>query len=170
MSKDNDVNLLELNRYRNVNQKDVDLVKGFLSGKYKENKLPSWAKAFKNDLSVVKNDLKLGDRIVVSNQEREALMRRLIYDKNSDVPPSRDAGYYLIKKRYANISRRQWLAFLKAQRVIRLTDNAPRKAKRGGKKSTTNDKMSSKEVTTIIGNSFFGAPGSLGRGMGREKG
>ena len=134
MSKDNDVNLLELNRYRNVNQKDVDLVKGFLSGKYKENKLPSWAKAFKNDLSVVKNELKLGDRIVVSNQEREALMRRLIYDKNSDVPPSRDAGYYLIKKRYANISRRQWLAFLKAQRVIRLTDNAPRKAKRGGKK------------------------------------
>ena len=129
-----EVNLLELNRYRNVNQKDVDNVISFLSGKNKEASLPSWAKAFKTHLSLEKGKLKLGDRIVVSNQERETLMRRLIYDKDSDVPPSRDAGYYLIKKRYANISRRQWLAFLKAQRVIRLTDNAPRKTKRGGKK------------------------------------
>lgn len=129
-----EVNLLELNRYRNVNQTDIEKVKLFLSGKSKEKTLPSWAKAFKEHLSVEKGNLKLGDRIVVSNQEREALMRKLIYDKDSDVPPSRDAGYYLIKKRYANISRRQWLAFLKAQRVIRLTDNAPRKTKRGGKK------------------------------------
>ena len=134
MSKDTDVNLLELNRYRNVNEKDVENVKLFLSGKNKETKLPSWARAFKEHLSLEKGNLKLGDRIVVANQEREALMRKLIYDKESDVPPSRDAGYYLIKKRYANISRRQWLAFLKAQRVIRLTDNAPRKTKRGGKK------------------------------------
>ena len=97
-----EVNLLELNRYRNVNQKDVDNVISFLSGKNKEASLPSWAKAFKTHLSLEKGKLKLGDRIVVSNQERETLMRRLIYDKDSDVPPSRDAGYYLIKKRYAN--------------------------------------------------------------------
>lgn len=129
-----DINLLELNRYRNVNQSDVETVKSFLSGNNKKQVLPSWAKAFKEHLSLEKGNLKLGDRVVVSNQEREALLRKLIYDKDSDVPPSRDAGYYLIKKRYANISRRQWLAFLKAQRVIRLTDNAPRKTKRGGKK------------------------------------
>ena len=136
MAKKEDVNLLELNRYRNVNERDVENVKLFLSGKNKETKLPSWAKAFKAHLSLENGNLKLGDRIVVANQEREALMRRLIYSKDSDVPPSRDAGYYLIKKRYANISRRQWLAFLKAQRVIRLTDNAPMKTKRGGKKLT----------------------------------
>ena len=136
MAKKDDVNLLELNRYRNVNERDVENVKLFLSGKNKETKLPSWAKAFKDHLSLENGNLKLGDRIVVANQEREALMRRLIYSKDSDVPPSRDAGYYLIKKRYANISRRQWLAFLKAQRVIRLTDNAPMKTKRGGKKLT----------------------------------
>lgn len=127
-------NLIELNRYRNVNQKDVDNTKLFVAGKIKESELPTWAKRFKDDLSVKDNQLILGDRIVVSNQEREALMRKLIYDSKSDVAPSRDAGYYLIKKRYANISRRQWLAFLKAQRVIRKTDNAPRKAKQGGKK------------------------------------
>ena len=98
-----DVNLLELNRYRNVNERDVENVKLFLSGKNKETKLPSWAKAFKAHLSLEKGNLKLGDRIVVANQEREALMRKLIYSKDSDVPPSRDAGYYLIKKRYANM-------------------------------------------------------------------
>ena len=81
-----EVNLLELNRYRNVNQKDVDNVISFLSGKNKEASLPSWAKAFKTHLSLEKGKLKLGDRIVVSNQERETLMRRLIYDKDSDVP------------------------------------------------------------------------------------
>ena len=129
-------NLIELNRYRNVNQKDVDNTKLFVRGKIKESELPTWAKRFKDDLSVKTNQLLLGDRIVVSNQEREALMRKLIYDSKSDVAPSRDAGYYLIKKRYANISRRQWLAFLKAQRVIRKTDNAPRQAKQGGKKLT----------------------------------
>ena len=127
-------NLIELNRYRNVNEKDVDNTKLFVAGKIKESELPTWAKRFKDDLSVKTNQLMLGDRIVVSNQEREALMRKLIYSTSSDVAPSRDAGYYLIKKRYANISRRQWLAFLKAQRVIRKTDNAPRKAKQGGKK------------------------------------
>ena len=130
-------NLIELNRYRNVNQKDVENVKLFVLGKLKEDrKLPSWAKRFQDDLSVKNNQLMLGDRTVVSNQEREALMRKLVYDNNSDVAPSRDAGYYLIKKRYANISRRQWLAFLKSQRVIRQTDNAPPKAKTGGKKLT----------------------------------
>ena len=87
-----DVNLLELNRYRNVNERDVENVKLFLSGKNKETKLPSWAKAFKAHLSLEKGNLKLGDRIVVANQEREALMRKLIYSKDSDVPPSRDAG------------------------------------------------------------------------------
>ena len=72
-------NLIELNRYRNVNQKDVDNTKLFVAGKIKESELPTWAKRFKDDLSVNKtNQLILGDRIVVSNQEREALMRELI--------------------------------------------------------------------------------------------
>ena len=82
-------NLIELNRYRNVNQKYVENVKLFVLGKLKEDrKLPSWAKRFKDDLSVTNNQLMLGDRTVVSNQEREALMRKLVYDNNSDVAPS----------------------------------------------------------------------------------
>ena len=131
------VNLIELNRYRNVNNKDIDTAKLFVTGKLKDtDKVPSWVQRFKDDLTVKKGNLVLGDRVVVSNQERDTLMRKLVYDIDSDVAPSRDAGYYLIKKRYANISRRQWLAFLKSQRIIRKTDNAPQKAKRGGKKLT----------------------------------
>ena len=130
-------NLIELNRYRNVNNSDIETTKLFVTGKLKgTEKPPTWANRFKDELSVKKGNLMLGDRVVVSNQERESLMRKLIYDTTSDVAPSRDAGYYLIKKRYANISRRQWLAFLKSQKIIRKSDNAPQQAKQGGKKLT----------------------------------
>ena len=71
---------------------------------------------------------------MVGNDERDDLMRELVYKKNSDVAPSRDAGYYTIKSRYLNVSRRNWVEFLKKQRVIRQTDNAPPTQKKGGKK------------------------------------
>ena len=132
-----EVKILELNRYRNVNQKDVEAVINFVSGKVKSDKPPTnWAKRFGDKLAVKNGKLLLDGRIVVANEERDDLMRDLIYNTKSDVAPSRDAGYYLIKKRYANVSRRQWLTFLKKQRVIRLTDNAPAARKRGGKKLT----------------------------------
>ena len=129
--------IIELNRYRNVNLKDIDAVKKFVTGKVKDNKPPNaWAKRFKDKLSVKGGKLLLDGRIVVANEERDDLMRDIVYNPKSDVAPSRDAGYYLIKKRYANVSRRQWLTFLKKQRVIRMTDNAPPAQKRGGKKLT----------------------------------
>ena len=125
---------IELNRYRNVNRADVDAVKKFVSSGKKGSAPTSWAKRFKDKLTVKGSDLLLDGRIVVANEEREDLMRDLVYNTNSDVAPSRDAGYYLIKKRYVNVSRREWLQFLKKQRVIRMTDNAPPKMKRGGRK------------------------------------
>ena len=126
--------IIELNRYRNVNRADIDAVKKFVTGNKKGSAPTSWAKRFKDKLTVKNGDLLLEGRIVVANEDRDDLMRDLVYNTKSDVAPSRDAGYYLIKKRYANVSRRHWLHFLKKQRVIRMTDNAPPKMKRGGRK------------------------------------
>lgn len=136
MVKDEDTtpNFIALNRYRNVNKKEIEEAKSFLSGKLDKNKVASWVKRYADHLQVKKGKLMLDDKIVVGNDERDDLMRKLVYDKDSDIAPSRDAGYYKVKKRYVNISRRNWMEFLKKQRVIRMTDNAPPEAKTGGKK------------------------------------
>ena len=132
MPKDTD--FMALNRYRNVNRKEIDEAKRFLSGQLDKSKVASWVKRFDKHLEVKGNELLLDGKIVVGNDERDDLMRELVYAKDSDVAPSRDAGYYTVKKRYANISRRNWMNFLKKQRVIRQTDNAPPKQKHGGRK------------------------------------
>ena len=129
--------VLEFNRYKNVNKKDIELAKKFIAGNIKAADAPSWIKRFKKegrDIKVKSNNLFIDGLQVVGNDERDDLMRELVYKKNSDVAPSRDAGYYTIKSRYLNVSRRNWVEFLKKQRVIRQTDNAPPTQKKGGKK------------------------------------
>ena len=135
MATDKQESIIELNRYRNVNRKDISDVINFLKTTSKDKSAPnSWSKRFKSKLTVKGGKLYLEDRLVIANEDRDDLMRKITYDVKSDVAPSRDAGYHLIKKRYANISRRQWITFLKKQRVIRMTDNAPATKKAGGKK------------------------------------
>ena len=127
---------IPLNRYRNLDRSDIEAAISFVEGKLEAKDAPSWIKRFKKEdkkLTIKKNNLFIDGLMVVGNDERETLMRSLIYDKDSTVAPSRDAGYYTIKKKYLNISRRNWTDFLKKQRVIRMTDNAPPKQKKGGK-------------------------------------
>ena len=131
--------LIDLNRYSTAKQSTltkshIDTVKKFLAGTIKNAQLPKWAKRYEKHLSLKDDNVYLDDRRVVADEERDDLMRELVYGKDQDVAPSRDAGYYLIKQRYLNISRRDWVAFLKKQRVIRQTDNVPPQKKRGGKK------------------------------------
>ena len=128
---------IELNRYRNLQRSDIEAAMKFVKGTLDAKDAPSWIKRFKKeekDIKILKNNLYIEGRMVVGNDERDTLMRSLIYDKGSKVAPSRDAGYYSIKKKYLNVSRRNWTDFLKKQRVIRMTDNAPPKQKKGGKK------------------------------------
>ena len=127
---------IPLNRYRNLDRSDIEAAIKFVKGTLEAKDAPSWIKRFKKEdkkLTIKKNNLFIDGLMVVGNDERETLMRSLIYDKDSTVAPSRDAGYYTIKKKYLNISRRNWTDFLKKQRVIRMTDNAPPKQKKGGK-------------------------------------
>ena len=126
---------MALNRYRNVNKKEIEEAKRFvLSDNKDKSKVASWVKRYADHLTVKDGKLMLDGRQVIGNDERDDLMRELVYKKNSDIAPSRDAGYYKVKKRYANVSRRDWMTFLKKQRVIRMTDNAPPKQKHGGRK------------------------------------
>ena len=135
MTSEDTPNFMALNRYRNVNKKEIDDAKRFvLSSTKDKSKVASWVKRYADHLTVKDGKLLLDGRQVIGNDERDALMRELVYKKNSDIAPSRDAGYYKVKKRYANVSRRNWMDFLKKQRVIRMTDNAPPKQKHGGRK------------------------------------
>ena len=140
VKKDNEDKVIDLNRYAigkqsTLTMKHLDTVKKFLAGTSKDTQaLPKWAKRYKDKLTLKDDNVYLDDKRVVADEEQDDLMRELVYGKDQDVAPSRDAGYYLIKKRYLNISRRTWVDFLKKQRVIRQTDNAPPKQKAGGKK------------------------------------
>ena len=135
-----DEKIIDLNRYSIGKQstltlKHLDIVKKFLAGTIKDTQqLPKWAKRYKEKLTIKDGNVYLDGKRVVADEERDDLMRELVYGKDQDVAPSRDAGYHVIKKRYLNISRRGWVEFLKKQRVIRQTDNAPPQQKRGGKK------------------------------------
>ena len=135
MANEDKPDFMALNRYRNVNKKEIEDAKRFvLSSTKDKSKVASWVKRYADHLTVKDGKLLLDGRQVIGNDERDDLMRELVYKKNSDIAPSRDAGYYKVKKRYANVSRRNWMDFLKKQRVIRMTDNAPPKQKHGGRK------------------------------------
>ena len=96
---------IHLNRYRNLDRSDIEAAIKFVKGTLEAKDAPSWIKRFKKEdktLTIKKNNLFIDGLMVVGNDERETLMRSLIYDKDSTVAPSRDAGYYSIKKKYNN--------------------------------------------------------------------
>ena len=123
------------NKYGGINKEGIALTKKFVSGKLKEGeKLPRWAERFKEHFTVSGDKLMLDGKEVIAKEDRDKVMRELVYKKDSDVGLARDAGYYQIQKRYWNITRRKWQLFLKAQESLRKTDNLPPRQKAGGQK------------------------------------
>ena len=133
-------NFTALNRYHDkspgggISKAGIALAKKFVAGNAKREELPSWAKRFADYLEVKGDKLILDGKEIIAKENRETVMRDLVYTKDSDVGLARDAGYYQIKKRYWNIQRRKWQEFLKAQESIRKTDNLPPRQKSGGRK------------------------------------
>ena len=72
----------------------------------------------------------LEGREVIPNEEREAYLRKILYDKESDLPLARDSLFYLLQKRVINVSKRFIESFLKKQKVIVNRTARPRKEKR----------------------------------------
>ena len=93
--------MIELNRYKNLQRSDIDAAIKFIQGSLDAKDAPSWIKRFKKEdknIKIKKNNLFIEGLMVVGNDERDTLMRSLVYDKGSTIAPSRDAGYYSIKK------------------------------------------------------------------------
>ena len=123
------------NKYGGINLEGIALTKKFVQNKLKEDeKLPRWAERFKEHFTVSGDKLMLDGKEVIAKEKRDETMRNLVYDKDSKIGLARDAGYYQIQKRYWNIPRRKWQAFLKKQESLRKTDNLPPRQKAGGKK------------------------------------
>ena len=69
-------------------------------------------------------------REVIPNEEREAYLRKILYDRDSDLPLARDSLFYLLQKRVINVSKRFIESFLKKQKVIVNRTARPRKENR----------------------------------------
>ena len=92
------------------------------------NNLPNFMKKY--PFKVKGSKLFLEGREVIPNEEREAYLRKVLYDKDSDYPLARDSLFYLLKKEVINISKRFIESFLKKQKVIVERTAKPRKEKR----------------------------------------
>ena len=99
--------------------------------------LPKWAHKLKSPdvrkLAHGRHAMFEGDKQIVAVGEVENVLRELMLSSESDVPLSRDSGYYVIQKRYLGISRRALMTFLGKQMHLQLTQSRVAEAGRKGR-------------------------------------
>ena len=109
----------------NFNKKNVDTAIKFLEKKGKTQ--PSFLKRFKG--TVKEGKLYLDDKLVVAKEDAEEYLRKRVL--SGRVPMSRDGLYYYLQTtNVVGVRRAQIDKFLKAQNIIRETDNAQPQTKR----------------------------------------
>lgn len=84
----------------------------------------------KFDFEIKKNKLWYEGKFVVPNEERDAYLRKALYENKSTKSFGRDSLFYQIKKEVINISRRDISKFLKKQDVIVQRTARPKKEHR----------------------------------------
>ena len=117
-----------INRYK-VSKADYDKAKLYLNGKSFKKDTPSWAVKFKEDISFRNGKLYYKELPVIPTEDVDSYLRGQVFDKQSDLPLSRDGAFHLIKQRVAGITRARLMRFLKAQSVVESTKNAQPKPK-----------------------------------------
>ena len=117
-----------INRYK-IRKAEYPAAKLYMEGKSFKKDAPSWAIKFKDNLKFKKKILYYNDLLVIPQEEVDDYLRKQVYDKDSDLPLSRDGGFHLLKKRIVGITRTRLMKFLKAQPAVESTKNANRKAK-----------------------------------------
>lgn len=117
-----------MNRYK-VSKADYPNAKKYLEGTAFKKDTKSWAIKFKDDLKFKNKKLYYKDLLVIPQEDVDSYLRDQVYNKESDLPLSRDGGFHLIKKRVTGITRARFMKFLKAQSAVESTKNANRKAK-----------------------------------------
>ena len=112
-----------MNRYK-IEKKTYPLVKLFLAGKAFKKDVPSYAAKFRDQLSFKGNKLLYNGTPVIPVEDVDKYLRKQFYSKKSDLPPSRDGAWHLLKKRNVQgITRTRLMKFLKAQSPIESTYN-----------------------------------------------
>lgn len=101
--------------------KKTDFAKAikFLSkaGAFKKD-TPSWVIKNKDNLQVVDGKVRYNNLEIVPNENIDTYLRKILFDKNSKIPASRDGMFHLLKSKVANISRRRIMNFLRGQSVV----------------------------------------------------
>ena len=111
-----------MNRY---NFSRAEIKRAILWNSGDANDTPNFMKKYAFE---VKGDkLFFEGREVIPNEDRNAYLRKILYDKESDLPLARDSLFYLLKKQVINISKRYIQTFLKKQNVIVKRTAKPRK-------------------------------------------
>ena len=132
-----------MRRFQILN-KDVDKVVSLLKsgGKVTKDVLPDVLWAHKAPLKLVR--MKHGKihlfaeeagawKQVVSVDDRDVFLRDALLNANSDVPLTRDNGYYILQKRTVGVSRRAFMDFIQRQQALQVTRNVPKKMTHPGR-------------------------------------
>ncbi len=124
-----------MNRYK-IYKKDYDKAKQYIDGKIEKKEAPKWAVKFKDDLTFKKGVLYMGDKTVIANEDVDDWLRKEFYNKESDVPLSRDGAFHILQKRgIVGIPRSRVMKFLKSQTAVESVRNVAAKPKsKGGKR------------------------------------
>ena len=123
-----------MNRYK-IRRESYPNVKLFLKGKLFKKDVPTYARKFKDDLTFKNKNLYYKGHIVIPQEDVDTYLRKEFYNKESDVPLSRDGAWHILKKRdILGITRARLMKFLQSQSAVESVRNAPRKPKQKGGK------------------------------------
>ena len=132
-----------MRRFQILN-KDKDKVVSLLKkgGKVTNDVLPDVTWAHKAPLKLVR--MKHGKihlfaeeagawKQVISVDDRDTFLRDALLNASSDVPLTRDNGYYILQKRTIGVSRRAFMDFIQRQQALQVTRNVPKKMTHPGR-------------------------------------
>ena len=91
---------------------------------------PSFLRAHPKAFQAKGNKLYQGKRLVIAREDKETFLRTLLYENKNDYPFGRDSLFYVLKKAYLGITKRDIESFLNAQEVIVARRARPRQEKR----------------------------------------
>jgi hypothetical protein len=125
---------MSLSRYT-IKKADFPAAIKFLGGKAFKKDTPSWAVRNQKFLQVVNGKVRYNDKEIIPDEDIDAYLRGLVFNKESKSPLSRDGMFKHIQaQNVAGISRRRVATFLKGQSVVVKGKSAEPVPKHAGKK------------------------------------
>ena len=125
---------MSLSRYT-VKKSDFPAAIKYLQGKSFKKDSPNWAVRNQQYLQVVDGKVRYNNKEILADENIDAYLRDLVFNKKSKSPLSRDGMFkHIQSQNVAGISRRRVAQFLKGQSVVVKGKGAEPVPKLGGKK------------------------------------